>query len=138
MNSTYFDEDTGKQLKPFPPHWMTVPARLKVGTKIRLLNHIALRIGTRGPEFKDWDQIVEVLDFHHGYGSFPSRDISDEDDDGPVWAGQHAACLYVSLPYPYSYRRMVKNPDGTVTYEDGTYKTCCHLDAEGIEWEVAK
>lgn len=134
MNTDYFDEDTGKQLVPFPAKWMTVPARLKVGTKIKLLNHIALRLGTRGPEFNNWDQVVTILETHNGRGSYPSRDITQDDDEQTVWSGQHPGCLYVSLPYPYSYRR--RNDDGT--YEDGTYKTCCHLDVEGTEWEVAK
>lgn len=138
MNSTYFDEDTGKQLVKFPSHWMTVPARLKVGTKIRLINHIALRLGSRGPEFKNWDQIVTVLETHNGRGQFPSVDITQDDDEDTVWSGQSAGYLVVSLPYPYSYRRMTTDANGKVTYEDGTYRTICHLDTEGQEWEVAK
>ncbi len=137
MNPTYFN-DEGKQLKPLPSAWMTVPARLRVGTRVKLLNHVALRLGSRGPEFKDWDGVVTVLDTRMGRGSFPSRDISDEDDDGPVWSGQTAGYLVVSLPYPYSYTRMVTAPDGKVTYEGGTYKTIASLDEEGTEWEVAK
>lgn len=138
MNSTYFN-DEGKQLKPFPAHWMTVPARLKVGTRIKLLDsHIATRISTRGPDLKEWDQVVEVVEVQQGYGSYPSRDITDDDDSETVWAGQHPAVLYVSLPYPYSYRRKVVGEDGSVSYEGGTYRTCCHLNEEGVEWEVAK
>jgi hypothetical protein len=134
MNPTYFDEDTGKQLVKLPDNWMTVPARLRVGTKVKLLSHIALRIGTRGPEFADWDQVVKILETHNGRGQFPPRDITQEDDEDTVWSGQSAGYLVVSLPYPYSYRR--RNEDGT--YEDGTYKTICSLDEEGTEWEVVK
>lgn len=82
-----FDEDTGKQLVRLPNHWMTVPARLKVGTHIRLINHIALRLGTRGPEFKDWDQVVKILETHNGRGQFPPKDITQPDDEDTVWAG---------------------------------------------------
>jgi hypothetical protein len=118
-NPDYFN-DEGKQLKPYPAHWMTVPVRLKVGS--------------RGPEFKDWDQVVTVLETHNGRGPYPSRNITQDDDEDTVWAAQTAGYLVVSLPYPYSYRR--RNEDGT--YEDGTYKTIASLDAEGIEWEVVK
>lgn len=124
---SYYDESSGKQLRPLPTHWMTPRKTLKIGGKVKLTTHIALRLGTRTPEFKDWDGICPILEVHNGSGSFPPHDIADEDDDEPVWSGQNDGYLVIALPYPYGVSTPPKETDK---------RTLCHLSSENVEWEV--
>jgi hypothetical protein len=119
----YFDEETGKQLRPLPTRWMTPRKALKVGGKVRLTNHIALRLGTRGPEFADWDGVVEIVRVRHGSGSFPSR----WNEEYECYDTESEGYLTVRLPYPYGVSTP-PSPDDNLTI--------CHLSDEGVEWEA--